>query len=45
MYSQSNAELGARIEKVGAENLRFIAISTDPQTRESTGYERQSDGS
>lgn len=45
MYSETNAKIGERIEQTGVDKVHFVAISTDPQTFETTAYERQSDGS
>lgn len=44
MYSENNAELGERIDRIGAEKVHFVVISTDPQTFETTAYERRADG-
>jgi hypothetical protein len=39
-YTQDNAKIGAEIDKLGAENIRYFVVCTDPQTFESTVYER-----
>lgn len=38
-YSPDNAKIGAEILRVGPENVRFVVITTDPQTQRSTIHE------
>ncbi|HEX8682063.1 MAG TPA: hypothetical protein VF707_07110 [Ardenticatenaceae bacterium] len=43
-YTPGNAQIGADIQKAGAENVRRLVITTDPKTLVTQGYEGQSNG-
>ena len=43
-WTEGNAEIGAEIEAAGADQVRRIVISTNPQTLVSSAYEGRTDG-
>lgn len=44
-FTKENAEIGREIQRVGADNIRRIVVTTDPRTLEVQAYEGQKDGS
>lgn len=44
MYTPGNAELGAEIERVGADKIRRVVITVHPQTLEVIAYDGNSSG-